>query len=303
MWRFVHLTDTHLGSTFDGVWNNRFLCSIMPDVMQCLRRDLARLAPDFVLVTGDISSHTSRDAVFAARDFLDELKIPYYPLGGNHDFLSEKSRDWFMEAFDASLPDSDTVYSFTHKGLHVSVLDPWWKRDNGTLYPFTAGHNNGNGARGRWAIPPHEIAWLEEDLEEHRGLPTILALHYPAVPIPQRLVEPEMKYAGHLENTNLLFEVLSRYPQVKAIFSGHLHMHFIERSNGLTQVVTGSLPEYPVEYREIRVHPDRLEIFTHGLSDTSFAARSLIPGHGWTAGQEIDRSAVISLSFAARAND
>lgn len=244
MWRFLHLTDMHLGSAIDGQWNNRLLCSMMPEVMRCLKRDIAGIQPDFLLVTGDISSQQSRDGVFAARDFLDDLQVPYYPLGGNHDFLSEASRDWFMEAFEAHLPNNDSVYSFTHKGLHFCILDPWWQWDDDTLCPFGRPCDNAEptASFGKWAIPPHEFAWLEEDLEEHRKLPTVLALHYPAVPIPPRIARPGMCDAGHLENADMLFELLARHPQVKAIFAGHVHMNFIHRQDGVAHVVTSAMP-------------------------------------------------------------
>ena len=97
MWRFVQLTDPHLASRRDGEWNNGFLCTMMPDVMACLRRDLAALAPEFILATGDICSHQTRAAMFEARDLMESLGIPYYPMGGNHDFVLEDSRDWFVE--------------------------------------------------------------------------------------------------------------------------------------------------------------------------------------------------------------
>ena len=108
MWRFVHLTDMHLGSATDGEWNNRFVCTMMPEVISCLRRDLAKINPDFLLVTGDIVSQQTRDATYAARDLLDSLHIPYYPAGGNHDFLTEETRAQFIEAFGAHLPDGDS---------------------------------------------------------------------------------------------------------------------------------------------------------------------------------------------------
>ena len=87
MWRFVHLTDLHLASTRDGEWNNRFLCSMMPEVMACLKGDLEALGPDFLLITGDVVSCQTREAMFTARTMLDGLGIPYYPMGGNHDFV------------------------------------------------------------------------------------------------------------------------------------------------------------------------------------------------------------------------
>ncbi|MBI4556160.1 MAG: metallophosphoesterase [Candidatus Hydrogenedentes bacterium] len=292
MWRFVQITDPHLGSQTDGLWNNRVICSMMPDVISCLRRDLAELHPDFILATGDIASQHSRDAVFAARDLMDSLGYPYYPMGGNHDFTTEESRTWFTEAFWAHLPKGDTVYSFNHKNLHFCVLDPWWRWSDGSLCPFIPDPKTGIG----WAVPPHQIEWLESDLAEHRFLPTVVATHYPAVQIPKRMQREPMMNAGSLDNGDLLSEVLERHKQVKAIFSGHLHMNFIVTRNGLTHIVTGSLPEYPVEYREVHVHEDRLELFTRGLGDKSFAARSLIEGKEWTAGEPRDRSTVIPLS-------
>jgi len=271
---------------------------MMPEVVSCLRRDLAKLEPDFLLVTGDIVSHQSRDATYASRDLLDSLGIPYYPTGGNHDFLSEAARARFVEAFGAHLPDGDTVYSFTHKGLHFCILDPWWKWSDGTLCASSeqsvAEKIDFTLEGARWALPPHQFAWLESDLEEHTE-PTIIAMHYPAIPIPRRMHRPGMKDAGRLDNGDLLIELLLRFPQVKAIFSGHVHMNFIEPRNGLVHIVTSSLPEYPTEYRDVRVFADRLEISTLGLSDESFAARSLIPGHEWIAGERPDREAVIRL--------
>ncbi len=298
MWRFVHLTDTHLGSITDGEWNNKFICTMMPNVMACLRRDLAKLKPDFILVTGDIASHYGRDSFFAARDFFDAFDIPYYPAGGNHDFLLDTCREWFHEAFDDRMPNADTVYSFTHKGLHFCVLDPWWMWKDGSLAPHSEpapGQPQKITFAGKWAIPPHQLGWLNDDLAENAGVPTIIAAHYPAIPIPKRIQRDGLKDAGHLENGDALAEIAANNPQVKAIFSGHVHMNFIESVNGLTHVVTGSMPEFPTEYREIVVEDDRLIINTCPLSDTSFAAMSLIEGREWTAGTKNDRTAEISL--------
>lgn len=299
MWRFVQVSDPHLGSLVDGEWNNRFLCTMMPDVIGCLRRDLAELKPDFVLVTGDIASQQTRDAMFAARDLLDSLGYPYYPMGGNHDFALEQSREWFLEAFEQHLPDRDTVYSFTHKGLHFAVLDPWWKWRDESLCPFSepalVDTMDMSPTGARWAIPPHEFGWLEEDLVKHRGEPTCVTLHFPATAIPKRMHRPGMKDAGHLDNGGILIDLLLRHPQVKALIAGHVHMHFVEHLHNLTQVVTGSLPEFPTEYRDFCVYDDRIEMTTRPLSDGSFAARSLIPGKDWTAGEESDRTVVVRL--------
>jgi len=299
MWQFVHLTDPHLASRRDGEWNNRFLCTMMPEVMACLQRDLPAHHPDFLLITGDICSRQTRSAMFEARDLVESLGFPYYPMGGNHDFVAEESRDWFLEAFGHRLPARETFYSFTHKNLHCCVLDPWWMWRDGSLDRISeasvAMELDMTLKDARWAVPPDQFDWLQADLDAHAAFPTIIACHYPAVAVPKRMQRPGYKDSGILENSALLLDVLECYPQVKAVFSGHMHMHYIERVGDITHVITGALPEFPVEYRVVQVYDDRLEVTTHALSDLIFAARSLIPGKEWTAGTPADRATTIPL--------
>lgn len=299
MWSFVQLSDPHLASQRDGEWNNRFLCSMMPEVMSCLRRDLAELQPDFILATGDLCSHQSRPAMFEAARLMDSLGIPYYPMGGNHDFVLDESRAWFIEAFAEHLPTRDTVYAFTHKGLHCCVLDAWWRWSDGTLDPASepsvASELDSSLDKARWVLPPDQFEWLEDDLADHLGEPTMIAVHYPLLPPPLRLQRPGYRNSGALENGAFLLEFLQDFPQVRAVFSGHMHMNYVERSGHVTQVVTSALPEFPVEYRVVEVHDDRLEVRTRTLSDGQFAHRSLIPGKNWTRGEAQDREAVIRL--------
>ncbi len=299
MWRFIHLTDPHLASERDGVWNNQFLCTMMPEVMACVARDIAPLEPDFILATGDIVSTQTREAMFEARDLMESLGVPYYPMGGNHDFVLPESRAWFLEAFAARLPQPHTYYSFTHKNLHVVVLDAYWVWRDETLHEVPepeVGERLDTGLAGaRWAIPPEQLAWLEEDLRLHSNLSALVAIHYPAIPIPDRLRRPGLNDGGALVNGRELLHLLESFPQVSALFSGHVHLNFVARYNGLTQVVTSALPEFPVELRDVRVYRDRIEVETLPLSDPSFAERSLIAGKEWLAGTAEDRRATIPL--------
>jgi 3',5'-cyclic AMP phosphodiesterase CpdA len=301
MWRFAHITDPHLASQRDGEWNNRFLCTMMPEVMAVLKEDLARLKPELILATGDICSSQTREAMFEARDLMESLSVPYYPMGGNHDFVHEHSRAWFLEAYAHRLPRPKPYYSFDHKNLHFIVLDPWWMWGDGSLSPISektvAEKLDENLDHARWAVPPHQLSWLHDDLEDNREKPTCIATHYPPVGVPPRMQRPHFRNSGHLENGDLLNDVLSAYPQVRAVFCGHMHMHYIESVNGFIQVVTGALPEYPVEFRDVLVYDDRLEIRTMAISNPAFAARSLIPGREWTRGEPGDREAVISLRW------
>jgi len=77
-------------------------------------------------------------------------------------------------------------------------------------------------------------------------------------------------------------------------------MHYVVEESGVFHITTGALAEYPIEYRVIEVHDDRLEITTQALSDKTFATRSLVHDHTLAAGQECDRS--LTIPFAAPRN-
>lgn len=298
MWRFVQISDPHLASRRDGVWNNAVICTMMPDVMACLRKDLAALKPEFILATGDIASTQTREAMFEARDSMESLGIPYFPMGGNHDFVVPESRSWFLEAFKERLPQPSTYYSFDHRDIHFIVLDPWWMWGDDTLSPVSeaavAANLDSTLAGARWAITPDQLIWLEEDLERHPDKTTIVASHYPALPVPERLIKADFNNSGALENGALLLKILGDAPQVKAILSGHVHLNSVQRHNGLYQITTSALPEYPVEFRVLDVFEDRIEIQTLGLSDKSFSERSRIAGREYTEGLPEDRTLTIA---------
>ncbi len=299
MWRFVHLSDLHLASERDGEWNNRFLCSMMGDVMDCLRGDLQALRPDFLLITGDVVSTQTREAMLTARGMLDRIGIPYYPMGGNHDFVLPESRAWFVEVFGDILPEPRSYYTFVHKGVRFCALDAWWCWPDGSLRPEgpqVAVDSIDESLKGLyWALPEEQMVWLEGVLSGDSATPTVIAVHYPVVAVPKRLRKPGFRDGGSLENGAELMVLLARHAQVRAVFTGHVHANFIETWDMVTHVTTGGLPEYPVEYRVIEVSEEGMKVRTRGLSDPSFAKRSLIPGHGYTAGTAGDRAAVIRL--------
>jgi hypothetical protein len=178
-------------------------------------------------------------------------------------------------------------------------MDPWWRWPDGSLRPDApklALDSMDESLKGLyWALPEEQMLWLEDILRQDPGTPTVLGMHYPAVPTPERLHRTGFRDGGTLDNGPELMEMLLKYPQLRAVFAGHTHANFVETGGGVTHVTTGGLPEYPVEYRVIRVYEDRMEVETRGLSDPSFAQRSLIPGHGYTSGTSDDRSTVIPL--------
>ncbi len=293
MWRFLQISDLHFGEVACQQAINHSMHRQIPEIMQCLRRDAPRLEADFLVATGDLTNQGGCDAVFAARDLLDFLDLPYYPVGGDADFREPESRTWFIDAYSGHLPLADTVYSFTHKNLHFCVLDPWRLWPDGSLAPIMTGEETGEEV---WAIPPHQLHWLEDDLRSHQDIPTVVLLHYPVLPIPERVSQyDDGNSRGRITKEHLLLDLLANHEQVKLLLTGHTHYHCIRSHKGLTEISTGALVEYPIEYREFHVYDDRVEVYTQGLSNEGFAQESLIEGREWPRGSADDRELVIAL--------
>ena len=81
-WRFVHITDTHVGSPRSFRYQPRFL-----DHWETAKRQIQELKPDLVLVGGDITRDGFvHDYEFAnSKAGLDSLGIPWHVLPGNMD--------------------------------------------------------------------------------------------------------------------------------------------------------------------------------------------------------------------------
>ncbi len=68
----VHLSDLHFGR-------------IAPGVLAPLMAQIALIAPDLVVVSGDLTQRAHRHEFEAARAFLDALPAPWLAVPGNHD--------------------------------------------------------------------------------------------------------------------------------------------------------------------------------------------------------------------------
>lgn len=71
--RLAHLSDLHFGAD-------------VPDVINAVANKIKDLAPDLIIVTGDITQRARREQFRAARRFLDQLlPISMISIPGNHD--------------------------------------------------------------------------------------------------------------------------------------------------------------------------------------------------------------------------
>jgi len=167
----------------------------------------------------------------------NNFEKPSFHVLGNHecDMCSKKETLEFLGL------KHDSYYSFDMGGFHFIVLDAsFYKKDgqyiafeNGNYFAESYDFSNGNGEGERllpW-LPPEQINWLKEDLENAK-LPSILFSH--------QCLGEENTYS--ILNAPLVKEVLKNAPcGVLAAFNGHEHMDYEMYQDGIWFVNINSI--------------------------------------------------------------
>jgi len=151
--------------------------------------------PDLLLLTGDLSQDGKPESYHRLQDLLKPLGIPTYWLPGNHD------KPEVMEKILHQAPISPEK-SFPAGGWHFILLNS-----------AVEGHVSG-------AISPETLTWLDYQLQQTKQ-PTLIGLHHPPF-----LVNSDWLDSSTLQNSEQLFEVIDRHPQVRMVIFGHIHQEF-----------------------------------------------------------------------------
>lgn len=158
---------------------------------------LIDLAPDLVVVTGDLTDVGSVEEYHWLRAELMRLPMPVRLVPGNHD-----RRDHLRAVF------ADHRYLPTSGPLHW-VEDQFDVRVIG-LDDVLAGHEYG------W-LNDEDLMWLDHRLAE-QARPTVIAVHHP--PFKTGLQSMD---AINLRNGDALADVVRRHPHVERVICGHHH--------------------------------------------------------------------------------
>ncbi|MCZ7662248.1 MAG: metallophosphoesterase [Thermoleophilia bacterium] len=198
--RIVHFSDIHTGSQY-----------FVPNLLNRTLVEINDLAPDVVVVTGDLTNMGYRQEFREAREYLDKLDCPHIlVMPGNHD-----SRNVGYMHFEKLFSNRDSV--IRRSGITLAGVD-------------STEPDLDYGRIGR-----HRYAWIRDTFAQSPGDFKIFCLHHHLLPVPGTGRERNVVYdAGDV------LEVLIE-AGVKLVLSGHKHVPYAWRLEDMFVVNTGTV--------------------------------------------------------------
>lgn len=237
MLRFIHITDTHVGSLPEfklrGV-----------ETLTALNRLIDHLLalpfqPDFYLHTGDIVEDRSEAAYAIAKTAFAKLPRPVHYVVGNHDHSERMQR--VLLGIDNPTPRYD--YQFTANGIQFAVFDT----HHDTLDP--------NGM-----LLPAQIAALRKICTPD-GPPLVLITHHQPVALDTYWLDngaPRWgeQYFMKIGNSDEFVEALRpARNRIRGVFFGHVHRSFQVMHEGILYASAASVA---VQFRSFAPDADAL---------------------------------------------
>lgn len=199
---FVHLSDTHFGPAEDYQRHGYRPLPYARHIINIINNLPARL--DFVIHTGDVTTHPTEEAYRLAAETFAALDYPVYYCTGNHDTSADIHRFLPMGPKVDCQPGTDMLsYTFEVRGERFLVLD----------------------GRGPDEIDPHGLL-SGQQLEVLRrectpdGPPLSVFIHYPVLRLNSPWMDANMLLLNGEEMHQALLPARGR---LRAVFHGHVH--------------------------------------------------------------------------------
>ncbi|MBA3728819.1 MAG: metallophosphoesterase [Actinobacteria bacterium] len=236
--RIAQISDIHCGEL-----------TFQPEMMRSTIERVNRMAPDVVVVAGDLTAAGYEWEFEEAAEWLNALESPMVVIPGNHDsrnvgyihfrkhFGDRFSR--FRRAFDPARGERLRATGFTVVGVDSSDPDI----------------NEGHVGRERYP-------WIREQFDEPDDV-KIFAIHHHLVSIPGTGRERNI-----ITDAGDLLALLSRV-DIDLVISGHKHVPYFWGLNGILVCNSGTAATKrvrgltPPSWNEIQVDASTIKVFLH----------------------------------------
>jgi hypothetical protein len=179
---------------------------------------------DFVVTGGDLTNGAEEDYPNFV-DEMDKLKVPWYPVLGNHDKTFAGWSEWYNDTMERT----QTYFSFNQGGYHLVILD-------------TASQGQVTGE-----LDDTQLAWLETDLDANTDRPTLLFMHH---------MTDRTDINGITEESKAMLDaILESRSNVLSLTAGHIHENYASGTENLPMYVSvGAVVSYPIGYSIIKLY-------------------------------------------------
>ena len=210
LFRILQITDLHLfaqpNETLVGVNTYRTAAAVFAKAASYLKTHPVDLA----LITGDLSQDFSAESYEIVLKFCESLGCPFSICMGNHD-ASE-----LFSKFCGKNPQH-ILKEFIFDDWLVLLLNTHW-----------VGHVSGK-------LESTELEFLNNELLAHQDKSALIFLHHQILPTTNLWLNK----IGVI-NTAEFLEIISRYKNIKAVVSGHVHQDNFLKQNGVDFITTCS---------------------------------------------------------------
>lgn len=206
-------------------------------VIELLKREMGRT--DLIILSGDLSQDFSEKSYQFVADCLRPLNIPTVCLPGNHDNV-----EVMMKVYPQ---DFISMNRHTLMGSWQIILLNSQKPGEVPGYLSAA-----------------ELNFLEHCLKNHPSYHALVVFHHQPVPVGSVWLDHL-----NLKNADEFWQLVSHYPQLKAVFFGHVHQEYHQPMKGILccsppstciQFKPGqekfALDHVPPGFRIAKLHPD-----------------------------------------------
>jgi 3',5'-cyclic-AMP phosphodiesterase len=235
----AHLSDPHIGADWAGGDPTAAFAAAIDTILAMPIR------PDAALVSGDLSEHGTAAEYEQVRELLAPLRVPVYPLPGNHD-----DRATLRGQFGLPGAAGEPVqYSVNLGSIRLVVVD--------TTVPLEV----------PGALDPERLAWLDAELSAAPTAPTLVAMHHPAHTTG---IPAWDEFGLTCESQTAFAEVVAHHPQVRRVVAGHFHRTITAAVAGCPAVIV------PSTYAQLRLTFETAADFVH--EPPGFAFHAIMDG-------------------------
>jgi 3',5'-cyclic AMP phosphodiesterase CpdA len=291
---FAFLTDCYLTT---GVADSFKQTQESQLFLQDAIKQINSQAVDFVLFGGNQVEFTGQDdrnwQLFI--DLVQQLNCPWYFVLGDRDVQGIDKLGTFGPDF---------------KGKGLSGKTPYWSL-NALPNVHLIGLDTSQADSSLGQISKSQLIWLQEDLDNNRGLLTIVVSHHPLL-LPSSYAN--LLAASASAEAEQCRSILESSNDVVLQLSGHVNVTKVSREKHIWYISSPGLAIYPCSYRIFRIEGENIAMRTHqvgfpalvkkartNLADSQIA-RNFNARHPdclirFAQGEHDDQNATLSLSL------